>query len=104
MLDQGKAVLWDKDDDAPRVPVPGTTAVGWMDSDGYILLNPVAAYQAVHEYCQRSGDPFTFKADAVWKDLKREEVSVCFDGRTKSRARVYGSLKWVIKINKGGLL
>ena len=100
MLDQGKAVLWNKDDDSPRTPTPGTTSIGWRDGSDYILLNPPAAYEAVHEFCQRSGEPFTFKQDAVWKDLKRLGITDCQDGRTKHRTVIYGNPKWLIKLKK----
>ncbi|MFC1951812.1 DUF3854 domain-containing protein [Chloroflexota bacterium] len=100
MFDQGKAVSWNKDDDSPRTPIPGTTAVGWRDGSDYLLLNPPAAYGAVHEFCQRSGEPFTFKQEAVWKDLKRLGYTDCQDGRTKYRAVIYGNPKWIIKFKK----
>ena len=57
MLDQGGAVLWNKDDEAPRPPIPTTVPIGWMEGDDYMLLNPPVAYKAVHEFCQRSGEP-----------------------------------------------
>lgn len=100
MLDQGKAVLGDKSDDGPRTPAPGTTSVGWGEGEDYILLNPVAAYGAVREFCQRSGEPFTFKQDAVWKDLKRLNFTVCQDGRTKFRSVIYGKPTWIVKLKK----
>jgi len=96
MIDQGKAVLWDKDDDAPRAVVPGTVTIGWMDGEK-MLLNPPAAYGAVHQYCQQSGEPFTFKQMAVWKDLKRLKLTECQGERALFRARIYGKPTWVIK-------
>ncbi len=62
MMDQGKAVLWDIDEDQPRMPQFGTVAVGWKNGDEHILLNPSAAYAAVYEYCQRSGGVFTLSS------------------------------------------
>lgn len=100
MMDQGRAILWSKDDDGPRQPAPGTYPIGWLDGADHILLNPPAAYGAVHEFCQRSGDPFTFKQEAVWKDLKRLGLTECQDGRTKFRSVVYSKPQWVIKLKK----
>jgi len=101
MHSQGKAVLCDKEDDAPRVPVPGTVAIGWLDrcnGASSILLNPRAAYGAVYEYCQHAGQPFTFKEEAVWKDLKRMGISECQEGRNKGQSYIYGRHVQVISM------
>jgi len=58
----------------------------------------------VHEFCGRTGEPFTFKQTAVWKDLKRLGYIECPNGRNQSSVRIYGDLKRVIKLNKDALL
>ena len=103
LVDQGRVVLWHKDDEAPRKAIVGEQAIGWTGEDGLLLLNPSAAYMAVHEFCQRSGEPFTFKQLAVWKDLRRMGMTVCQDGRCTNQIRVYGEAKRVIKLKKTAL-
>jgi hypothetical protein len=103
LMDQGKAVFWPKDEETPRKATVNETAVGWRDEDGFYLLNPGAAYAAVHDFCQRSGEPFTFKQNAVWKDLRRLGVIVCQNGRTGNSARIYGQPKRIIKLKEDAL-
>ena len=104
LFDQGKAVLWNKDDESPRTPVPGTIPIGWADNYGYILLNPGAAYAAVHDYCQHSGEPFTFKQQAVWKDLSRQGLStIGTNGHNTAVVWIYGKSKRVVRINRSVL-
>ena len=104
LIDQGRVVFWAKDDDMPRKAVLGETVIGWTEGEQYLLLNPQAAYAAVHEFCGRTGEPFTFKQTAVWKDLKRLGYIECPNGRNQSSVRIYGDLKRVIKLNKDALL
>jgi len=54
LMDQGKAVLWSKDDTEPRKPTAGETPIGWADGDGHYLLNPTAAYALVRDFCQHT--------------------------------------------------
>ncbi len=103
LLDQGRAVFWHKDETEPRKPSPGESAVGWRDEEGYYLLNPAAAYAAVHDFCQRAGEPFTFKQNAVWKDLKRLGITVCKNGRVTDVVKIYGQPKRVIKLDENAL-
>jgi len=98
LRDQGRAVFAHKDDEAPRKAVPGETVVGWKDEDGYYLLDPQAAFAAVHDFCQRTGAPFTFKQNAVWKDLKRLGYIECQNGRTTDIAWIYKQSKRVVKL------
>jgi len=104
LIDQGRVVFWAKDDDIPRKAVLGETVIGWTEGEQYLLLNPQATYAAVHEFCGRTGEPFTFKQTAVWKDLKRLGYIECPNGRNQSSVRIYGDLKRVIKLNKDALL
>jgi hypothetical protein len=71
--------------------------------NGYYLLNPEAAYAAVHEFCQRTGEPFTFKQNAVWKDLKRLGYTECQDGRITNVVWIYNESKRVIKLKRAAL-
>jgi hypothetical protein len=98
LLDQGRAVFWHIDEEAPRKAAVMEAAIGWKDEEGYYLLNPAAAYAAVHEFSQRTGEPFTFKQNAVWKDLRRLGYTVCQDGRITNLARIYRQPKRVIKL------
>lgn len=98
LIDQGKAVFWSKDDDAPRAPTPGRVAVGWTDREGNIYLNPTAAYSAVRDFCQHTDVPFTIKQHAVWKDLRSLNLTECQNGRNQIPIRVYGQLKRVVKL------
>ena len=100
LIDQGRGVFWHKDEEAPRRAIMGEQAIGWTGEDDYYLLNPSAAYAAVHEFCQRSGEPFTFKQLAVWKDLRRMGATVCQDGRCTNPVRIYGEFKRVVKLRK----
>jgi hypothetical protein len=102
MLDQGVAVLWSKDDEAPRVPPPGARAIGWLEQNNgssNVLLNPMAAHGALVEYGQKFGQPFTIKEQALWKDMARMGY---LDSGTGSRltkvARIYGTPKRVYQI------
>jgi len=102
LIDQGRVVLWRKDEEEPKRAVPGETMVGWKDDD-YLLLNQSAAYAAVHEFCQRAGEPFTFKQSAVWKDLKRLGHIVCQNGRHTDVIWVYNQAKRVIRLKISSL-
>ena len=105
LYDQGKAVLWSKDDEAPRLPIPGTYPIGWSGPEGeeYVYLNAPVAYAAVHEFSQRAGMPFTFKPQAVWKDLKRLGLTQCQDGRPTWVANIYGKRRRVVKMKQSAL-
>jgi hypothetical protein len=103
LVDQGRAVFAHKDDEAPRKAVPAEMVIGWETKDGYYLLDPQAAFAAVHDFCQRTGAPFTFKPNAVWKDLKRLNYIECSNGRTSDVAWIYGQSKRVIKLKKRAL-
>ena len=101
MYDQGTAVFGNKEDESPKTPVPGTFHVGWIDNNNgssLFLLNPEAAINAVKSYSTRGNDPFTVKPEAVWRDLAREGLSICEDGRTRCRETIYGAQKRIIKL------
>ena len=100
LVDQGRGVFSHKDEEAPKKAIVGETMIGWTGMDGHYLLHPMAVYGAVHEFCQRAGEPFTFKQNAVWKDLRRMGVIVCQNGRCTNSARIYGETKRVIQLKK----
>ena len=101
LISQGRAVFGNVDDESPRIPVPGTYPVGWQDNNGTYLFEPKSAFGAVYQFSQTSGQPFTFREDAVWKDLIRQGISKQSpDGRTKISKRIYGKPTRVIEIEK----
>jgi hypothetical protein len=58
------------------------------------LINQEPAYQAVYQFFLKSGQPFTFKPEAVWKDLKRTGyISEFEEGRCTKVATIYGDSK-----------
>jgi hypothetical protein len=101
LINQGRAVFGNVDDEKPRALVPGTFPVGWRDNNGTYFFEPKSAFSAVYQYCQAAGQPFTFKEEAVWKDCVREGLSKKSpDGRTKITKRIYGEPIRVIEIQK----
>lgn len=98
LVAQGKVVFGQKDELMPKKTAPNEAVVGWMGEENYILLNPSAAFAAVHELCQRAGEPFTFKQTATWKDLKRMGYIECPNGRTSDLVRIHGQPTRVIKL------
>lgn len=98
MIDQGKATLWPKDEEEPRKATIGETAIGWRDSEGHVYLNPMGSYAAVRQFCQYSDAPFTFKQNAVWKDMRLLNYIEYLNGRNQLNTRIYGQVKKVIKV------
>jgi len=103
LIAQGRAVLWDKGDDEPRRPAPGETMVGWTDGDAHVLLQADAAYAAVRQFCQNTDQPFTFKANAVWKDLHQLGYATGDKGRNTYTVRIYGRARRVIRVERTAL-
>lgn len=84
---------------------PHENFVGWEDDEYYCLI-PKAAYAAVSEFYSRSGTPFTFKASAVWRDLRQLGMTECEKGRDTKVIWVGpnkddGQSARVIKLRKG---
>lgn len=98
LIDEGKVVFRHKDEEEPAKASMVETQIGWRGDEGVVYLNPYPAYGAVYEFCRRSGEPLTFKASAVWKDLNRMGLSICEDGRTTTTARLFGKSKRVIAL------
>lgn len=110
LLTQHRIFLLEKDVAGPGDEVkPGQTFVGWKDWDHYHLI-PTAAYSVVYEFCQRGGEPFTFKPQAVWADLSRLGLIECNPGGNgrRNQASVWvggteGSSKRVISLKRSVL-
>ena len=89
LINQSRVGLWDfysinRPDNDPHKP-----NVGWHDGNGTYYFDPDMSYAAVYDFCQRSGQPFTVKPDAVWKDLKARDLSIDHEkDRTKAKVRI----------------
>jgi hypothetical protein len=71
LYSMGMIKLISLDCSLPSSPEPGQTPIGWNDiSNGFVYLAPLPAYTAIYNYCNRAGEPFTFKRSEVWQDLK----------------------------------
>lgn len=71
LYSMGMIKLISMDASLPSSPEIGQTPIGWNDvSNGFIYLAPLPAYTAIYNYCNRAGEPFTFKRSEVWQDLK----------------------------------
>ncbi len=103
LINQGRVAFSHKDDLEPPKASPSEIHIGWRGEEGYLLLDPAAAYKAVYEFWRGAGEPFTVKRDAVWKDLKRRRLSVAAEGRTKYQVRIYGTPERVIKLKERAL-
>lgn len=75
LISQGKVSFTSLESLIPPHPEPGVPHVGWHDSNGTYYFQPDGAHQAVYDFCQRSGQPFTIKPDAIWRDLKEQGIS-----------------------------
>lgn len=101
LITMGRVSLTNLDSLSAPHSEPAVPNVGWMDSKGTYYFDPDVAYQAVYEFCQRSGQPFTVKPDAVWRDLKIQNISKDNEeGRAKAQQRIpgLGRRERVIKI------
>jgi len=112
LKDQGHAVFWSTEDEAPRRAVPGETCVGWYDPDeNSYYLNPQAAYELVRQHGEKSDRPLTVSMEAVCRDLLTlgysEGTPETRNGRfylkPTYRKRIYGALKNLIKLKPGVL-
>ena len=97
LMDEGKVVFRHKDEEGARGS-PWETPIGWRGDEGFLYLNPKSAYAAVYDFCRRSGEFLPFKANSVWKDLRRRRLTACEDGRTQVVLWVGGEPKRVVKL------
>ena len=68
-----------------------------------LYLNPNPAYRVVYAFWRGSGEPLTFKAKAVAKDLRRMGLTICENGRTQSVTWISGKPRRVIKLKEEAL-
>jgi len=87
LLQQKRLSIVPREQAEPTDSNPHRAFVGW-ETNEYWYLNPQAIYNAVYEYCNRGGEPFTFKREAVWSDLKRTGLIECEGGRFAKTTRV----------------
>ena len=98
---EGRFVFHPLEEEVPRKPIPGQTAIGWSDLEGLFVLNPPAAYAAIKQYAQHADAPFTFKAGATWKDLVQIRAVEPGVDKTSVVKKIYGHPYRVIKLGKG---
>jgi len=102
LMDEGKVVFTHKDEECTRVS-PFETQIGWRGDEEILYLNPYPAYSAVYDFWRRSGEPLTFKVNAVWKDLRRMGLTICDNGRTSTTTRISGTPRRVIELKAKAL-
>jgi hypothetical protein len=102
LIDEGKVVFQHKDEEPARASL-SETQIGWRGDEGVFYLNPYPAYSVVYEFLRRGGEPLTFKANSVWKDLRRLGLTICENGRTQSVAWISGKSRRVIKLKTEAL-
>jgi hypothetical protein len=93
------AILQEINTEGSRTPMPNQISIGWEDSEsGEVWLDPLPAYQAVYQYYNRSGEPFTIKREAVWQDLRRRGLIKCKFGRTTDTRRFQGAVRRILTL------
>lgn len=103
LISQGRVSFSNVESPSAPYPEPGITHVGWHDSNGTYYFQPDGAHQAVYDFCQKSGQPFTVKPDAIWRDLKIQGISEGHEtDRTKASLYVpgLGKRERVLKIKR----
>lgn len=80
IMNSGRTRIDDKDSESQSHPEPGITFIGWEDNE-YLYLLPKIVYAAVRDFCQHTGEYFTWSDEAVWDDLKKAGCTKCDDGR-----------------------
>jgi len=95
LIDEGRVAFPHKDEEYSKAS-PLETQIGWRGDEGILYLNPYPAYSVVYDFWRKSGEPLTFKAKAIWKDLHRMGLTICEDGRTSTTAWLSGKSRRVI--------
>ena len=72
--------------------------IGWHDK-GFLFLLPDPSFRAVAQFCRDSGEAFPVRRERLFRDLKREGLSVCEDRHATTNARVGGALRRVLKVD-----
>jgi hypothetical protein len=98
MVTQGRAIIKDKSEPIPD-PKPGIDFVGWRDAD-YLYLLPEATFQAVARFCHDTGDHLP-RSERLKRDLKKDGISECDEGRLTRRVRIGERLPRVLQLNIG---
>jgi hypothetical protein len=75
------------------------TIVGWWDQE-YIYLIPDAAYQVVARSCREAGEFFPVRSDRLFRDLNREGLTECSQGRHTTTARLGGQIRRILKLKR----
>ena len=102
LMDEGRVVFRHKDEESTKAS-PFETQIGWRGDEGVLYLNPNPAYSVVYDFWRRSGEPLTFKANTVSKDLRRMGLTICENGRTQGVAWISGKPRRVIKLKEEAL-
>ena len=107
LINSGQARMAGKTDPNEPPVIPGTRFIGWVDDEYYYLI-PSTVYAMVCELCQRTGEIFTVKDDAVWDELKEQGYTVTKESdKGRSTTPEYITCKCtslrVLKLKKGAL-
>lgn len=77
--------------------VPGF--IGWYDNESLYLI-PEIAFTVVAKSCRDSGELFPISSDRLKRDLSREGLSVCDEGRHTTTARVGRRVRRVLCLRR----
>jgi len=75
----------------------GADLIGWYDEEVLYLL-PEAALVTVARFCRDTGEPFATRLDRLKRDLAKEGVSECDQGRHTATAWIGGRSRRVLKL------
>ena len=98
ILSQGRAFLLRRDG-RPDDYFGNGAIVGWQDED-FVYLIPDAAFQAVARFCRDSGEFFPVRSERLFRDLNREGLSECNEGRNTTTVRLGGQVRRVVKVRR----
>lgn len=98
MLSQGRVVLLRRDS-RPEDYFGTGAVVGWQDGD-YVYLISDAAYQAVARFCRDAGEFFPVRSERLFRDLNREGLTECAEGRNTATTRVGGQVRRVVQVKR----
>jgi hypothetical protein len=106
LINSGQAWATGKSDVNEPAVIPGRRFIGWQDEEYYYLI-PSTVYAMVCELCQRTGEIFTVKDDAVWDQLKEQQYTVTRSsdkgGTTPEYITCKGTAIRVLKLKKQAL-
>lgn len=98
LLAQGRIVLIDKNS-RPSTSNGNASIVGWEDEE-FLYLIPDAAYQSVARFCRDSGELFPVRSERLLRDLNKEGLSDCSEGRNTATINLGGQKRRVIRIKR----